>query len=270
VRKIREILADDEDEKKDLFLARRTAEFPHGQIRSVLCRVPQVSKLENLVSLSLYGNDLISIGAIGALRLCTHLESLDLGRNCLTHIPDELNLLNSLKHLVLDDNSVTTIGAGILGLSSLKSLRLSNNCIESVPTDFGEHLPFLEVLALDNNEVAEVPASVGLIKALKTLNMRGNSLVSLPETLAELSLLEMLVLSSNKLESFLPADKISNLLSLRTLLLNCNRLHSLPFEEFSQNLQKCRINVANNHLGEITPQVLEALPEMMTFGQVPV
>ena len=261
-RKIGQILADEADERTELWLARRAAEFPNGNIRSVLCRQRHVDRLKNLKHLSLYENQLESIGDIGALSSCKHLETLDLGKNRLCDaLPDELaELRGSLVELHAEDNELSRLGHGVLGLAKLQVLRFSGNEIESIPHDIDVCLPHLKSLYLDENRLSSIPASLGNLKQLKRLNLRKNQLTFLPDSLAQLSNLEALILSSNQLVDFLDPSVIAGLSSLKKLLLNGNRLERLAPELAS--LEGCKINVANNFISEIPIVISDAFPDI--------
>jgi len=268
-RKIKEILVDEEDPRHDMFLARRSAEFPMGGIRPVLCRPQQVDCMLNLVNLSLYGNNLVSLGGIEALARCESLVHLDLGKNNLSDLSEGFAELKSLEEVVVDDNMFTKVPAELAALKKLRVLRLSGNRIEEFSEACTESncWPELRVLALDNNEFMSIPPCVGSLAKLETLILRGNHLTELPEELASLLALKSLNLSSNKLSIFLPAHLLGQLKNLEVLLLNGNQLTSVP-EELAE-LAPCRVNLANNKLHSIPHGLKEALPKLNTFGQKP-
>jgi hypothetical protein len=86
-------------------------------------------------------------------------EKLDLGNRFLSHIPE-------------------TIGQII----SLKSLDLSNNQLQLLP-DSISRLVNLESLKLYSNQLKTLPDSIGLLPKLKYLDISSNSIENLPETL---------------------------------------------------------------------------------------
>jgi Leucine-rich repeat (LRR) protein len=87
LRKIEEILIDEEDDRTSLKLSKRPAEFK-GQI-SILCRESKIDALKNLRFLNLYENSLTSLQGVGILSQ-TPLEEINLGCNKLTTIPLEV------------------------------------------------------------------------------------------------------------------------------------------------------------------------------------
>lgn len=89
LRKIEEILVDDQDQRTSLKLSKRPAEFK-GQV-SVLCKESKLEALSNLRFLNLYENSLTSLQGIGILSQ-TPLEEINLGCNKLASIPLEVYL----------------------------------------------------------------------------------------------------------------------------------------------------------------------------------
>ncbi len=87
LRKIEEILVDDNDKRDILKLSKRTAEF-QGSLR-ILCRESKLNSLSNLKILNLYDNSLTSIDGIGLLSQ-TPIEEINLGANKLTALPLEV------------------------------------------------------------------------------------------------------------------------------------------------------------------------------------
>lgn len=87
LRKIEEILIDEEDDRTSLKLSKRPAEF-NGQI-SILCRESKINALQNLRFLNLYENSLTSLQGVGILSQ-TPLEEINLGCNKLTTVPLEV------------------------------------------------------------------------------------------------------------------------------------------------------------------------------------
>ncbi len=252
-RNIQKIIFDTGDDHESLWLARRSDEFPNGMIRSVLCRDRQIQRLTNLKFLSLYGNDLVSIRGIGALKVLPHFEYLDLGNNSLTDtVPDELAQLCLLRELHLEDNQLTCIGEGITKLKNLRVLRLSNNKIEMVPDTIGS-MQFLEKLVLQNNRIENLPPEIGKLVNLRYFDMRNNRLTILPDEIGNLGKLETLMLNSNRLKRFIDPSFFGNLVNLKQLNLRCNEFDELP--AISTFLKECSINISNNPITNLPPEI---------------
>lgn len=131
LRKVREILLDEEDTREKMLLARRAPEFK-GDLR-ILCQPSSILRISKLSHLSLYGNELKTIEGIGHLSKVP-LTRLNLGNNILENLPDEIGSLITLEELLLDDNKLSEFSPALLKLNRLKELRLSGNKISSIPT----------------------------------------------------------------------------------------------------------------------------------------
>jgi Leucine-rich repeat (LRR) protein len=167
----------------ELRLQRRQAEFS-GSI-NILCQPQNAPSLQNLVSLSLYDCQIHTLDGIGMLggindnetiaqpAVCPHLSELNLGRNPLKSLPDELSALSpSLKELWLDDCQLSgELPVCLMKLENLEVLRVSNNKITSIPSDI-RRLEYLRVLCLDRNEIEHVPTELSELSNLESLMLR--------------------------------------------------------------------------------------------------
>lgn len=218
--------------------------------------------------LSLYGNGLRSLDGIGELSRCKGLQSLDVGRNELTALPDELGRLKgSLTELVAEDNGISQLGAGVMELRRLQTLRVSGNALIEVPAGIGR-LSDLRVLALDGNRIERLCPEVGSLARLESLLLRGNRLTAVPDACGTgLLSLRTLVLSSNALAS---VCVFSRDVPLKVLLLNGNRLERLPDGLHELGLE--RLNVANNciAIADLPVGLEECIPDCNVFGQKPI
>lgn len=87
LRKIDEILVDTSDSREIMKLSNRKAEF-EGSIR-ILCRESRIPSLKNLLTLNLYGNDIVDLQGIGALSQ-TPIREMNLGNNKISSVPLEV------------------------------------------------------------------------------------------------------------------------------------------------------------------------------------
>jgi Leucine-rich repeat (LRR) protein len=184
LRKIPEIFADAADSSEadssksisELRLARRPAEFK-GSI-APLCQPQYRPSLQTLTSLSLYDCQISNLQNIEFLsEACPVLQEINLGRNPLASIPDELGQMKSLTSLSLDDCEVEgPIPACLYQLQKLQSLRMSNNRITRILTsendNVGDLWPNMEMLCLDGNMIEDVPEQLDGLAKLKILMLR--------------------------------------------------------------------------------------------------
>jgi Leucine-rich repeat (LRR) protein len=168
----------------ELRLSRRNSEF-NGSLK-ILCQPQNAPSLQHLVSLSLYNCQIQSLEGIGMLAsseieknsgkcnvVCCSpmLRELNVGRNPITFLPDELALL-PLKELWMDDCQLTgPLPDCITRMKDLEILRVSNNKITHIPSSI-QKLRELKTLCLDRNEIETVPEELSRLHYLETLLLR--------------------------------------------------------------------------------------------------
>lgn len=253
----------------ELRLSRRQAEF-NGSL-SILCNPSNAPALSGLVSLSLYDCNIKTLDGIGLLAssvgdgvpcCCPDLRELNVGRNPLETLPEELALLsNSLTTLWCDDcNIAGPLPRSVLQLKKLENLRISQNEITSIPEGIG-NLTELQVLCLDGNQIESVPEEVGKLVKLKSLMLRQNKIEDLPEGVpgCQMANLSLLHVSSNKLKS-LPAS-LAGCTSLERVYANANRLMTIPVG-IGLELSKMRsLNVSSNEIEHLPVDFVERFGE---------
>lgn len=193
--------------------------------------------------------------------LLTGLKKIDLSRNRLTSLPEDLfQNLGALEELLVFENHLTSLPKGLFsGSSRLQMLHLSNNLLVSLPEGIFHGLNRLQVLSLNDNRLTSLHEGLfqGL-DGLETLFLYNNRLASLPEGLFQgLDHLEVIYLSHNRLVS-LPERLFSGQSALSRLALNCNQLASLP-----QNLLRGLTSLIWLHLDH---NQLTSLPEGLFDG----
>ena len=243
-RKVLEIIYSEDSDLSQLKLARREAEFAAGT--DLLLSPQHSAQLASTRHLTLYNNKLTRLTNVRSIAKHNTLESLDLGLNSLTELPNSFGDLGStLKSLWIENNLLgKEFPNPILKCHQLTVLRLSCNKIEIVP-DAIKSLKSLEEFAIDGNLLTQLPASIGDLTLLKKLNLRGNKLTSLPEEIGKLEKLELLSVNDNQLES-LPSS-LGSLVSLSALYTNSNKLSTLPVG--LAKLEKLKkVNAANNSI----------------------
>jgi hypothetical protein len=129
--------------------------------------------------------------------LADTLEVLDLSRNALDTLPDDLHRLHRLRVVFCSDNRFTELPAVLGRCPQLEMIGFKANRIRSVP---GEALPpRLRWLILTDNAVESLPAALGERPRLQKLMLAGNRLSALPDTLATGgTALELLRIAANR------------------------------------------------------------------------
>ena len=115
----------------------------------------------------------------------TSLKHLDLRRNNIQLLLNNIGFLSDLEYLNLRLNKLKTLPASIGLLSNLKYLNLSSNNLMEIPETIGD-LGMLRELNLSNNKLKSVPASLGDLQSLEKLNIKANFWISLPESILKL------------------------------------------------------------------------------------
>jgi len=177
--------------------------------------------------------------------------SLDLCKNKIKELPNELSLCTSLETLLLSDNKIEEWpGAVFASLSNLRCLKLDRNPLHQVPQgafaalstlhvfDFSgvsaslpepptlSDMPELQELYLRRMNLREVPFDLMNLRHLRILDLSQNSLSAIPESLQHLTCLEELDLSDNNI-SMLPPELGLLDPCLKTLKLDGNPLRSI-------------------------------------------
>lgn len=133
------------------------------------------------------------------------LTVLDLSYKNITHIPEEIGILDNLVELCLNRNR---IGPGIplviFNLKKLKILAIGYSNIQYVPPEIS-NLFDLEMLYLNDNKLASIPREVYLLSKLKLLSIAMNQIRELPDGISNLTNLKELLIYSNRLQR-LPKD----------------------------------------------------------------
>lgn len=251
---------------------------------------PQISKLDQLTSLSLAGNNFS-----GAIELAgmSNLRFLNISNNQFNGGLDwNYTSIADLEVFDAFDNNFTAfLPLGILNLKKLRYLELGGNYFYGkIPTSYGE-LAGLEYLSLmGNNLQGKIPGELGNLTNLREIYL-GNfnvfegeipvelsNLVNLvhmdlsscgldgpiPNELGNLKLLDTLYLHINFLSGSIPKE-LGNLTSLVNLDLSYNALTGeIPFE-FINLKQLNLLNLFLNRLHGSIPDYVADLPNLETL-----
>jgi len=138
--------------------------------------------------------------------LADTLELLDLSRNQLSALPEDLGRLSELRILFCSENQFTTLPASLAGCPALDIAGFKANKIETVPPRALN--PNIRWLILTDNRITGIPPDIGHCHRMQKLMLAGNQLSALPQELSNCRNLSLLRISANCLTE-LPAWLLS-------------------------------------------------------------
>ncbi|MEO1147063.1 MAG: leucine-rich repeat-containing protein kinase family protein [Cyanobacteria bacterium J06638_22] len=132
--------------------------------------------------------------------LADSLEVLDLSRNQLNSLPDEITTLTKLRAIFLNSNQFEQFPEILAQCLNLSIISLRSNKISQI--DGAVLSPRIRWLILTDNQLESLPPDMGNLGKLQKLMLAGNQLRSLPESMTNCHSLELLRIAANQLEAF--------------------------------------------------------------------
>ncbi|KAL3500673.1 hypothetical protein ACH5RR_039766 [Cinchona calisaya] len=248
----------------------------------------EIGNLRNLKEFSIQRNQITGSipKEIGNL---TGLSILMFSQNLLTGvIPEEFCNLHKLEHLNLVSNILNgSIPIGIFNLSKLNTVLLGiNHLTGNLPSNIGHHLPDLRAILLDMNNIGGViPASIVNCSKLTTLYLASNQFTgSIPKNIGNLELLRYLDLFHNNLTG----DPTSSELEFLSSLTKCKYLEMLEVSEnplngfipasvgnLSTSLNYFEVGISNikgpvpSEIGNLSSLIVISLEDNQLTGVIP-
>lgn len=155
--------------------------FPHSLEQLTLFGLGLVSipaglsVLTNLEQLSLSNNILTSMSILLESASAQKLTVLDLSKNCLSMLPDNIHLLSQLTVLDVSYNCIKkTIPDNLQLIPGLMELYFEWNRLEVIPTEIILNMSSLVLLDLSYNKIKSISSSLFFHKSLILLNLAGN------------------------------------------------------------------------------------------------
>ncbi|QQE63458.1 protein kinase [Leptolyngbya sp. BL0902] len=134
--------------------------------------------------------------------LADSLEVLDLSRNQLSTLPEDLPRLHRLKVIFLSNNQFETWPEVLAHCPHLRMIGLKSNRLTHLPEQALP--PQTRWLILTDNQLETLPAAIGTLPHLQKLMLAGNRLTTLPPELAHCRNLELIRLAANQLTELPP------------------------------------------------------------------
>jgi Leucine-rich repeat (LRR) protein len=233
-----------------------------------------LDKLSHLQTLDLSNNQLIEFPKLykaedkKAPESC--LESLNLSKNKIKAIPDDIDQHKEISELDLSDNALETLPVNLGKLPKLSILNISGNPSKAkISQELADLLVNRKAIGDENEpkklkiiispeQKAFLPfkltasTNIDIVVLPPKVNLDGQKLKELPADLFEKTSLEHLSADNNSIES-IPED-IQKLTNLTRLSLVNNKLTTLP-EGLKELIKLTNLNVAGNQLS--------ALPEII-------
>ncbi|XP_078493232.1 uncharacterized protein LOC100186836 isoform X2 [Ciona intestinalis] len=180
-------------------------------------RSRDLAVLPNLKSARFFNNGIYAV-LHGAFSNVPNLKRLDLHKNVLSAVPNEIRSLPNLRSLNLGGNKIKSIRPGVFARNTvLKKLILKRNRIETFPSSLP---PSLAKLSIGDNLIPRF-GDLRYLRGLKIIKAEQNRLTSIGAGLLPSSLVELSV-CRNRLTSTIESLDVSNLMHLRRLLLGGN------------------------------------------------
>lgn len=205
-----------------------------------------VMKIPNVETLNLDKNHLVTLPEeVGNLKRLSYFSAYD---NNIQVLPTSIGSMQSLLYLDLHSNNIEQLPSAIWNLGRLVYLNMSLNILENFPLaglnacvdPQTKKLPLAAslqtLLIADNRLKEEAFEALSLLTNLRSLNVSYNDFVEIPDgaLLQLVNLSELHILGNNLTK--LPADAFENLLNLRSLFVNNNKLLTIPPE-----LSNCKL-----------------------------
>ncbi|XP_020113256.1 plant intracellular Ras-group-related LRR protein 6 isoform X2 [Ananas comosus] len=262
------------------------AEFYMGT-NSLSTIPPEIGALSHLGTLDLHSNQLKEI----PVEMCKlQLSVLDLSNNSLSGLPPELGTMTTLRKLLLSGNPLRTLRSSLVSGPTptlLKYLRSRLSSDEEASGSTGTPAKDVEIamatrLSLSSKELkltglglTSVPSAAWETGEVVKLDLSKNSIEELPNELSTCSMLQVLVLSNNKIKEW-PGTVLSSLSNFQCLKLDNNPLAEIPSTGL-EVLSKLEIlDLSCNTASLPDPSVISKLPQLqelylrrMQLGQFP-
>jgi Leucine-rich repeat (LRR) protein len=183
---------------------------------------------------------------------------LNLWRQNLGAVPDEIWNDPEITVLILADNDLRAISSRIGELQHLRTLDLGHNQLVELPVELGNLTAITDFLYLHDNQLESLPRTLERLQELRYLNISNNRFLEFPEQICQMSSLVELRATDNQF-SGLPIS-IGKLSRLRELHLRNNRLQTLP--STIGELSELRLLDLRGNPIETLPESILAMPRL--------
>lgn len=235
-----------------MFLSARESDFHAKTTDLGLARAQKL----NYVDLS--GRNIITI-PISLYSKAQEIISLNLSRNLSLDLPrDFIQSCKHLRDIKFTNNEARKLPPSLSRGVKISVLDVSNNRLEQLEHAELDLLTGMLRMNLANNRLTHLPPYFGTYRSLRSLNISSNFLKELPPFLCDIATLVDLDVSFNSI-SVLP-EEIGNLTNLEKLLITNNRLtHSVP-DSFKELINLRELDIKYNGITSI--DTISQLPKL--------
>lgn len=149
------------------------------------------------------------------------LRNLDISKNRIAVLPDEISRFKQIKQLNIEGNRLQCLPSSISSLKKLEMLNASLNMIRGLPSSFVE-LSHLKQIYLSSNRLREFPIQLLGIKTLEVVELSNNKIGAIPTGMNEFYATE-LILCQNEISTI--GDDLHKAPRLKILRLDENCLN---------------------------------------------
>lgn len=193
------------------------------------------SNLKKINHVSLVNNPELDFAHAFELMQSFDMEFLNLSRNNLTELPEEIAQISRLRDLKLSYNHIqlSELFLTLADLPKLRSLWLDHNHIETLPPEIAAARRVV-YFYIDDNELSEFPKEMAQMDRLLVMHAAGNNFRELPVELTHIPHLMFAVLSNNPIETIPPEFRRKDY-SLLALVMDGNKLDE-PEKRFAKKM----------------------------------
>lgn len=178
------------------------------------------------------------------------LKNLNCSNNKLIAVHSTIGRNAKLEYLDMSFNTIADLPVGFSQLENIATLFMNNNKIATMPDV--SRLSKLSEWYADNNQLSALPTGIEKCVGMRELIVRNNQLAQIPAALAQMSWLEVLDLSGNKISSTLP-EWFGAMPKLRKLHLADNNLIGTIPAKITNAPMLNSLNLSGNKMGGVLP-----------------
>jgi hypothetical protein len=186
------------------------------------------------------------------------LKNLGIG----PQLPLHICRLNYVVYLDLSKNKLTELPEDLQALRLLKRLNVSSNRLTTLPGVIFASFPRLSSFICAENQITEIPDGLFKATTLTYLDFSANKLTRLPVQINALEQLGFLELSQNNIELLPQMDKLDK---LEEFYVAKNKLRELPGSLASLQALTM-IDASDNQITHIAKELLSLMAENNSFG----